>query len=137
VYVTVLTEGDGAASVALMQDLARLAWDTLVQQAPALDPPRPPQPAPPAPAGPLYFPQTGQTGSGAFARYWAANGGLALYGYPLTEERRERLEDGQEYTVQYFERARFEQHPENAPPYDVLLGQFGRRLHPADPPAAA
>jgi hypothetical protein len=72
--------------------------------------------------------------SGAFARYWAANGGLALYGYPLTEERRERLEDGQEYMVQYFERARFELHPENPPPYDVLLGQFGRRIHPADPP---
>jgi hypothetical protein len=30
--------------------------------------------------------------------------------------------------VQYFERARFELHPDNAPPYDVLLGQFGRRI---------
>jgi hypothetical protein len=30
--------------------------------------------------------------------------------------------------VQYFERARFEHHPENAPPYDVLLGQFGRSI---------
>jgi beta-lactamase class A len=131
VYLTVLTEGDAAASVALMQDLARLAWGTLAQQAPA------PAPAPPPPAGPLYFPQTGRTVSGAFARYWAANGGLALYGYPLSEEFTATLEDGQTYTVQYFERARFEWHPENPPPYDVLLGQFGRRLHPADPPAAA
>jgi hypothetical protein len=31
--------------------------------------------------------------------------------------------------VQYFERARFEYHPENADPQDqVLLGQFGRRI---------
>ena len=31
--------------------------------------------------------------------------------------------------TQYFERARFEYHPENAgTPYEVLLGQFGRRI---------
>jgi hypothetical protein len=30
--------------------------------------------------------------------------------------------------VQYFERARFEYHPENQPPYDVLLGLLGRQL---------
>jgi hypothetical protein len=29
------------------------------------------------------------------------------------------------YTVQYFERAVFEYHPENQPPYDVLLSQLG------------
>jgi hypothetical protein len=29
--------------------------------------------------------------------------------------------------VQYFERARFEYHPENQAPYNVLLGQFGQR----------
>ena len=34
--------------------------------------------------------------------------------------------DGKTYTVQYFERAVFEQHPENAgTPYDVLLSQLG------------
>jgi len=38
------------------------------------------------------------------------------------------LEDGKEYTVQYFERVRMEYHPENAAPYDVLLGQFGRQI---------
>ncbi len=36
--------------------------------------------------------------------------------------------DGKAYTVQYFERARFEWHPENPAPYDVLLGQFGRQI---------
>jgi hypothetical protein len=30
--------------------------------------------------------------------------------------------------VQYFERARFEYHPENPAPYDILLGQFGRQI---------
>jgi len=30
--------------------------------------------------------------------------------------------------VQYFERARFEYHPENPNPYMILLGQFGRRI---------
>jgi len=70
-----------------------------------------------------------------FLAYWQAHGGLAINGYPLTAERRERLEDGNEYTVQYFERVRMELHPENTPPQDVQLGQLGRRFHPADPPA--
>ena len=74
------------------------------------------------------FPETGECVGGRFLHYWRANGGLALYGYPLTGERRERLEDGREYVVQYFERARFELHPENQPPNDILLGQFGRRI---------
>ncbi len=51
---------------------------------------------------------------------------LAIYGYPISDEIVERLEDGREYTVQCFERARFEHHPPNTPPNDVLLGQFGR-----------
>ena len=34
-------------------------------------------------------------------------------------------EDGQRYRVQYFERARFELHPENQEPYRVLLGRIG------------
>ncbi|MFL5735444.1 MAG: alpha/beta fold hydrolase, partial [Chloroflexia bacterium] len=33
--------------------------------------------------------------------------------------------NGKPYTVQYFERAVFELHPENAAPYDVLLSQLG------------
>ncbi len=83
------------------------------------------------------FPETGFSVGGRFLAYWTANGGLPLYGYPLTGEIRERLEDGNEYTVQYFERARFEYHPEHADPqYQVLLGQFGRRIHPADPAVA-
>ena len=79
-------------------------------------------------AGATYFAETGHNLAGRFLSYWQANGGLAQFGYPLSEEFTERLEDGKAYTVQYFERARFEYHPENAAPYDVLLGQFGRRI---------
>ncbi len=91
----------------------------------------PPEATRPAAARPgqVYFPQTGHNLGGRFLTYWQANGDLAQFGYPLTEEAEETLEDGQTYTVQYFERARFELHPENADPqYQVLLGQFGRRI---------
>ena len=75
-----------------------------------------------------FFNQTGHNLRGRFREYWRANGGLAQFGYPLTEEFTETLEDGKPYRVQYFERARFEYHPDNQAPYDVLLGQFGRRI---------
>ncbi|HET8628513.1 MAG TPA: hypothetical protein VFL91_13915 [Thermomicrobiales bacterium] len=86
------------------------------------------------------FPETGHCLQGRFLAYWQAHGGLALNGYPLSDERQERLEDGKVYTVQYFERVRMEYHPENQPPYDVELGQFGRyrlRTSRIDNPGAA
>jgi hypothetical protein len=73
-----------------------------------------------------YFPETHHTVKGLFLQYWQDHGGLAQQGYPLTEEFAEQNKlNGQTYTVQYFERAIFEKHPENAPPYDVLLSQLG------------
>jgi spore germination protein YaaH len=90
----------------------------------------PASPVPPAPATRdlVYFRETRHTLRGAFLRYWRANGGLARFGYPLTEEFREvSAEDGNLYTVQYFERARFEYHPQFAStPHEVLLGHLGR-----------
>jgi hypothetical protein len=83
----------------------------------------------------LCFDQTGHCIAGLFLTYWNDHGGLARNGYPLTDERVEVLEDGHPYTVQYFERVRLEYHPESLAPYNVLLGQFGRDIHPADPPA--
>ena len=59
---------------------------------------------------------------------------VALSLWEASDEFAEVLEDGKAYTVQYYERVRLEYHPENAEPYTVLLGQFGRRIHPADPP---
>ncbi|MGN6700112.1 MAG: hypothetical protein ACTHMR_18300, partial [Thermomicrobiales bacterium] len=95
--------------------------------------------APPAPPGGncQFFVETQQQVCGRFLAYWNAHGGLAINGLPISGEQQETLEDGQPYTVQYFERVRLEYHPESADPaYQVQLGQFGRRLHPADPPAA-
>lgn len=72
------------------------------------------------------FPETGKTVKGAFLAYWESHGGLAQQGYPITDEREEvSPTDGKVYTVQYFERAIFEAHPENQPPYDVLLSLLG------------
>lgn len=67
-----------------------------------------------------FFPETGHSVGGRFLEYWQQNGGLPVFGYPLSEE---LTEEGR--TVQYFERARFEYAPANQPPYDVLLGRLG------------
>jgi hypothetical protein len=74
-----------------------------------------------------YFPQTGHNLGGNFKAYWAKNGGLNVFGYPTTDEFQELNRDtGQIFTVQYFERQRFEYHPENkGTPYEVLLGRLG------------
>ena len=73
------------------------------------------------------FPETGRCVSGLFYDYWRANGGLAQQGYPITDEFDEvSPTNGKTYKTQYFERARFEHHPENAAPYNVLLGLLGR-----------
>jgi hypothetical protein len=72
-----------------------------------------------------YFEQTGKHVGGAFWRFWRERGGLAIFGYPLTGERDELCEDGQVHTVQYFERAVFEWHPNNQPPHQVLLRRLG------------
>jgi hypothetical protein len=72
------------------------------------------------------FKETGFYVGGAFLQYWKSNGRLAQQGYPISNEFTEVSDlDGKPYTVQYFERAVFELHPENKPPYDVLLSQLG------------
>ncbi len=72
------------------------------------------------------FSQTKQQVCGKFLAYWQGHGGLAQQGYPISPEFVEISSlNGKPYTVQYFERAVFELHPENQPPYDVLLSQLG------------
>jgi len=71
-----------------------------------------------------YFPQTGHFLSFGFKNFWLANGGLDIFGYPISEE---FTENG--HTVQYFERARFEWHPEHrGTRYEVQLGLLGRQV---------
>ncbi|HET7035613.1 MAG TPA: hypothetical protein VFI42_08035, partial [Thermomicrobiaceae bacterium] len=79
-----------------------------------------------------YVAATGHTLCGAFRDYWHAHGlelgdrglsareSLALFGYPLSEP---FTDPDTDVTVQYFERARFESHPENPPGWQVLLGR--------------
>lgn len=69
------------------------------------------------------FSETGHCVSGRFLEYWQQNGGLAVFGLPLSDALTEN-----ERSVQYFERQRFELHAENAAPYDVLLGRLGDEL---------
>ncbi len=72
------------------------------------------------------FAQTKQCIEGRFLQFWRDNGGLPVFGYPITAAREERNSDtGKTYLTQWFERNRFEYHPENRAPYDVLLGRLG------------
>jgi branched-chain amino acid transport system substrate-binding protein len=88
-----------------------------------------------AQGGSRTFPETGKTVKGRFLEYWNANGGIPQQGYPISDEMQEKNDtDGKTYTVQYFERAIFEMHPENKAPYDVLLSLAGvfsfKKYHP-------
>lgn len=88
-----------------------------------------------------FFPETGQSVCGTILRTWRASGleidgkagkteaeNLALFGLPLSPLVTEKQADGQDRQVQWFERARFEIHPENQAPYDVLLGLLGNEI---------
>ena len=59
-----------------------------------------------------------------FQEYWDLNGGLPVFGYPISRADTRQTGD-QSYLTQLFERNRFELHPELAAPYDVLLGRLG------------
>ena len=76
----------------------------------------------------VYFPQSGHSLKEAFLQFWQREGGVLLYGYPISEELPEISKaDGKVYTVQYFERARFEWHPtEVATNSAVQLGLIGK-----------
>ncbi len=70
----------------------------------------------------LYFPETQHSLASGFKQFWDANGGLASFGFPISEEFQE---NGR--TVQYFERARFEFNPDGADTQSkVILGLLGR-----------
>ncbi|MCC6630213.1 MAG: hypothetical protein IT340_22765 [Chloroflexi bacterium] len=91
---------------------------------------RPPVPASSSAPERVRFDTYGHTVADGFKAFWDANGGVAAFGYPLTEEFRDiNPTDGREYTVQYFERARFEYHPEHrGTAHEVQLGLLGRQV---------
>jgi hypothetical protein len=91
-----------------------------------------------APQGGRYFATTGHSLAGSFRRYYETHGlelgdrgvsdreSLALFGYPISEPFTDINPDtGAVLTVQYFERARMEAHPNNPEPFKVLLGRLG------------
>ena len=65
---------------------------------------------------------------GKFLDYWRTNGGLPVFGYPITGVADEVNQDtGETYPTQWLERNRFELHAENAgTPYETLLGLLGK-----------
>ena len=75
-----------------------------------------------------YFPETDKTVNDPFLSYWTGHGGLSQQGFPITDAYNEVNDaDGKTYLTQYFERARFEYHPENNDPkFQVLLGLLGK-----------
>src|ERR687884_285856 len=79
---------------------------------------------PQAATGELCFNQPGVTACVApeFRTFWQRNGGLSVLGYPLDAATDEQRPEGT-FHVQYFERQRLELHPENAAPYNILLGR--------------
>ena len=89
--------------------------------------------------GGQFFRETGHQVCADFFAWWGRYGGLAQFGYPITEAAPEiDAATGRSYVAQYFQRARFELHPENADtPYEVLLGRLGVQFHAPDPPVPA
>lgn len=72
---------------------------------------------------------TGHTIRGDFLRTYDALGGLHSLGYPITEP---LIQEGR--TVQYFEYARLEDHPDNPDGRVVKLSMLGERLGRRHPP---
>lgn len=72
----------------------------------------------------LCFSEVPHCISGRFAQYWQQNGGLPVFGYPISAATEQDV-GGTKVLVQHFERNRFELRPENSAPYDVLLGRLG------------
>ena len=69
------------------------------------------------------FPETGQCISGPIRTYWESNGGLSVFGFPITEQHEATVED---WTgpVQWFERDRLEDHGDDG----VMAGRLGARV---------
>jgi hypothetical protein len=118
--------------------LGRLGVERLAQQGRA-----PSQGGPPPAEGCRLFPETGHSVCGELLRAWMSVGveidgrpgtsdseRMALFGLPLTDEQPETLSDGRTYTVQWFERARMEIHPELPTRSRVLFGLLGSELGP-------
>ena len=79
----------------------------------------------------VYFRETGHSLGGAFLNFWKVNGGVRIFGYPVSEP--VTLRDGA--VVQYFERARMEYYAGRAGRAErgVQLGLLGNEYLQANP----
>lgn len=65
--------------------------------------------------GEHFVAETGHTINAPFLAYFEENGGVRIFGYPLTEAFFETGDDGVARTVQYFERAVLQYHDDESP----------------------
>ena len=73
-----------------------------------------------------YFPETGHNIQGDFLRFYKASPDpILIYGYPITEQFQRK--DG--LLVQYFQRARFEFHPDLPDGRRVALANLGQQTY--------
>jgi hypothetical protein len=119
-FVPPMTAGEAQAVVAAAQQTDKVRRSAVAQQIGMQD----------AAALPLvqnmYFAQSGFhiSDRSGFLSFWRTNGGVMILGYPLSGE---IVENGR--IVQYFERARFEYHPENlGKDGQVMLSLLGTEL---------
>ena len=75
-------------------------------------------------AAPRCFDDTGQCIDGSIQRFWQNQGGLRVFGYPISPATTQSV-DGRPVVTQFFERQRIEYHAGNLAPYDILLGRIG------------
>lgn len=117
----------------LSHNVIELSWEAYVAlgkpssaSVSAYEPPAP-DPEPDAPVE-ACFEETGHCVRMGFYTFWAANGGIPIFGLPLSDE---VLEEG--VPTQYFERAVFTWHPENPAPWTVLLRRVGADAYSTAP----
>lgn len=77
-----------------------------------------------------YIPQTQHIIQYGFKEIWETHGAERIFGWPISEEIQEITGDGQERTVQYFTKARFEYWPEQPAGHRVIITTLGRNLAP-------
>lgn len=68
--------------------------------------------------------------TGIFAEYWQGNGGLPVFGYPISPAQQRPTESGQPTSTQFFERNSLEINidPAARRPFHILLGRLGDSL---------
>lgn len=83
-----------------------------------------------------YFPETGHWVTGNFLRLFeSVTDPLQVYGFPITDAfQTESVPQNPGMLVQYFEKVRFEYHPENPAELEVVVSDLGEQIYDIDGP---